>query len=191
MSFNGTSVVDPEGVIYISATAVEEDPNGNKITQSSTVLTDSRGRQINLPPTAGTTSNTDTSTCPQPPQVLLAVDHAVLWTPPGPNGASPPYKFCYALVPMFIPPGGATQPAWGPGTQTKLQSIVLPNGQTWNFAYNDPGDGSTYGGNTINYGTLTEITLPTGGTISYTYEAAGGFTFCQNTGRWVATRTVN
>ena len=35
--------------------------------------------------------------------------------------------------------------------------------------YNDPGDGSTYNGLPVNYGSLTQITLPTGGTISYSY----------------------
>ena len=66
----------------------------------------------------------------------------------------------------------------------KLQSIVLPNGTTWNFAYNDPGDGSTYNGAPINYGTLTQVTLPTGGTISYTYTTITMATTCQIGGRW-------
>ena len=123
----------------------EEDPNGNTITQSNGVFTDSLGRQIPAPPTASSSSNTDTSGCPQPPQpqVLLPVDHAVLWSVPGPNGVTENYKFCYVVVTINIPPGPDNAQAGG-GTSTKLQSILLPNGQTWDFQYNDPGDGSMY-----------------------------------------------
>jgi RHS repeat-associated protein len=44
----------------------------------------------------------------------------------------------------------------------------------------------------VNYGTLSQITLPTGGSISYAYVEGGSTLNCQNApGRWVATRTVN
>jgi RHS repeat-associated protein len=189
-----TSVVGPDGVIYDTATAFEEDPNGNMITQTNGVFTDSLGRQIPRPPNVTSPSNTGTSACPQPPQVLLQVDHAVLWSVPGPNGNTVSYTFCYANVAINIPPGNpsSSYPA-SSGTDTKLQSIVLPNGQTWDFQYNDPGDGSTYGGSPVSYGTLTQVGLPSGGTISYTYAPGGSPSSltCQNAGRWVATRTVN
>jgi RHS repeat-associated protein len=185
-----TGIVGSDGTAYATAQALEEDSNGNMITQAGTSLTDSIGRQIPLPPNSSSASNSDSSTCPQPPQVLLAVDHAVVWSVPGPNGTNSQYKFCYAKVPVNLPPVTNGLPL--SGTQTKLQSIVLPNGQTWNFQYNDPGDGSTYNGSPINYGTLTQITLPTGGAISYSYTlVAPGSTMCQNGGRWVASRTVN
>jgi hypothetical protein len=181
--------IGPDGVYYSTATALEEDPNGNMITvnASTGTVTDSLGRQIPSPPTAKSTSNTSTSGCPQTP---LTVDHAVLWSVPGLNGNSVSYKFCYAVVAFNIPPM-YPGPAATSGTWMKLQSIVLPNGTTWNFAYNDPGDGSTYNGAPINYGTLTQITLPTGGTISYTYTTITMATTCQIGGRWVASRTVN
>jgi hypothetical protein len=115
------------------------------------------GRQVPAFPTAKTPSNTDTSTCPAPPQVALAVDHAVLWSVPGPNGGTSNFKFCYASVAINMPPAsyGAIPASYN---QIKLQSIVLPDGHTWNFQYNDPGDGSTYNNAPINYGTLTQIT---------------------------------
>jgi RHS repeat-associated protein len=185
-----TSILDADGTYYDTATAFEEDPNGNKITQSGGITTDSLGRQIPSPPNASSSSNTSTSACPQG---LLPVDHAVLWSVPGPSGATEPYTFCYVIVTVNIPPGSNSNVFPGAfASQTKLQSIVLPNGQSWSFQYNDPGDGSTYNGSPINYGTLTQIALPTGGTLGYTYTTINNsLAACQNDGRWVATRTLN
>ncbi len=63
-----------------------------------------------------------------------------------------------------------------------LQSIVLPNGQSWSFTYDGAAD-------------LTQITLPTGGTISY---AVGILQMCvvggalpQNFFSTVTSRTIN
>jgi hypothetical protein len=184
-----TSIIDADGVLYDTAKALEEDPNGNMITESGSTITDSLGRVLALPPTAASSSNVSTSLCPQQPLTPTA---AVEWNVPTLNGSSMAYIFCYVSVAINIPINiGLTPSPASSSTSTKLQSIVLPNGPSWNFAYNDPGNGSTYGGAPINYGTLTEITLPTGGTISYTYATETGVVGCQNSGRWVATRTVN
>jgi RHS repeat-associated protein len=113
---------------------------------------------------------------------------AVQWEVPSPNGVTQPYLFCYAQVLVNI---ATTSEITGEvETLVKLQSIVLPNGQAWGFTYNDT-DGTNWEGNPVNYGTLTQINLPTGGTISYTYSTLGPTSIgCQNEGRWVATRTV-
>jgi RHS repeat-associated protein len=184
------SFVDPDGVVYNAPNgAAEEDPNGNTITTTATGFLDSLDRQIPTPPTVSSPSNTTTSACPQ---TLLPVDHAVLWAAPGPNGSTVDYTFCYADVAINRPPVGGASGSSSPGSALKLQSIVLPNGQSWNFQYNDPGDGTTYNGEPINYGTLTQVTLPTGGTISYTYSMeTGAVSACQMVGRWVASRSVN
>ena len=107
------------------------------------------------------------------------------------------YALCQYDPTQFVvsPPFGMTF-AGSTQTQTKatwdqvsvyLQSIVLPNHQTWTFAY----DGT--------YGDITKITSPTGGTISYTwttfapyanpscFAADAPFQFA----RAVATRTVD
>jgi RHS repeat-associated protein len=190
-----TQIVSPGGGL-----GGTEDANGNVITITGTTtageatgFSDTLGRQIPAPPTAQSASNTDTSTCPVPPQVALPVAFAVMWTVPGPNGGSSNYKFCYASLTINRPPVNSSAPYQGTSNQNILQSIVLPDGHTWNFQYNDPGDGSTYGGVPVNYGTLTQITLPTGGTISYTYvtTSSGDGSVCQNFGRFVATRTLN
>jgi RHS repeat-associated protein len=191
-SASPTSIIDADGVYYDTSSAYEEDPNGNKITESGGTITDSLGRQIPLPPTASSSSNTSTAACPQPPQVSLPVAFAVLWSVPGPNGVSVQYTFCYATVAINIPPNVGWTPS-SPNSQnlTKLQSIVLPNTQIWSFTYNDPGDGSTYNGSPINYGTLTQIALPTGGTLSYSYATLLNLAGCDNSGRWVTQRTLN
>jgi RHS repeat-associated protein len=60
------------------------------------------------------------------------------------------------------------------GTRSVVSSIVLPNGREYSFSYD-------------NYGSLTEITLPTGGTISYIW---GNFPGGIGTYRYVTSRTV-
>ena len=125
-----SSVVDADGITYESASAAEEDPNGNQITLSGTTLTDSVGRQISLPPTAASSSNTSTAVCPQ---TLLPVAFAVLWTPPTVSGLTSNYTFCYATIAVNIAPGIMTETIQQPGNtgaETRLQSIVLPNGQS-------------------------------------------------------------
>jgi YD repeat-containing protein len=185
-----TSMIDSDGVLYGSATAAEEDPNGNRITLSGSTLTDSLDRSILLPPTSTSSSNTTTSGCPQG---ALPVSFAVEWSVPGPTGGTSNYKLCYVSVSVNIAPGTPSTLYLGlTASQTKLQSILLPNGQSWNFEYNDPDDGSTYNGNPVNYGTLTQVTLPTGGTISYGYSTLGVQGGASgNHGRWVTSRTVN
>lgn len=188
------SIVDPDGVTYPQSGVVfEEDSNGNTINFNNSTYTDSLGRNISVPPTGGTAANTTTSNCPQPPQVLLPVDHAVLWSPPGPAGSSNyNYIFCYSKGTINIPADTTfgVQP-YAATTFTFLQSIVLPNGQSWDFQYNDPGDGSTYNGSPVNYGTLTQVKLPAGGTISYKYSTRWLNIAIQNGGRYVVSRTVN
>jgi len=79
---------------------------------------------------------------------------------------------------------------------TVIQSIVIYNGVSWSsslawtFEYSDrnPGDSPS-----VNYGSLTKITLPTGGSISYTWAGIGSCDPSAPTvaGRGVASRTVD
>jgi RHS repeat-associated protein len=194
---SGMTAVDSNGLIYGNGTV--QDPNGNEISSNSTTITDSLGRPIPLPPTSQSSGNTSTSGCPvitgQP-----TVTTAVLWSPPIYNSGTQSYTFCYSSgYPQDLPSvNGSTCTSLG--SVTRLQSIVLPNGQSWQFQYNDPDPNITCTGQSINFATLSQITLPTGGTISYTYNYAGSPTYsatlahasvCQNYGRWVASRTVN
>jgi hypothetical protein len=170
-SASANTVVGPGGVV-----GGTEDPNGNVISTTAngfgiaTAFTDTLGRQITAPPTSSSASNTGTTNCPTGG---LPVDHAVLWSVPGPNGGTSNYTFCYVKVAVNIPPGPGSIEG-KTGTATNLQSIVLPDGHSWNFQYNDPGDGSTYNNAPVNYGTLTQVTLPTGGTLAYAYNTRFG-----------------
>jgi RHS repeat-associated protein len=66
------------------------------------------------------------------------------------------------------------------GSLTAIQSIELPDGTYFQFSY----DSGTSSGN---YGELTGVTLPTGGTITYGY--GNYFDSYQNVNRWPASRT--
>jgi hypothetical protein len=178
-----SGVTDADGVQYGNTI---QDPNGNQITNSGTTITDSLGRQIPLPPTVNSAQNASTSSCPTVGGV--APSYAVSWTVPGYSGNAQ-YIFCYAEVSVNIPT--STGIIGNTSTVPKLQSIVLPNGQSWQFEYNDS-DGTQYNGAPTNWGTLSQVTLPTGGSISYTYSTVNAWAgLCENTGRWVASRTVN
>jgi RHS repeat-associated protein len=65
----------------------------------------------------------------------------------------------------------------GGGTRSVISSIVLPNGQSYQFQYETGG-----------YGELTRIDLPTGGYITYTWDTISAG---DHTRRYVSGRTVH
>jgi RHS repeat-associated protein len=165
------------------------DPNGNTISTSSQSGTyiDTIGRTIAAPPpVVSSTNNTDNSGCTGP----YAIAKAVLWQVPGYNGQLYPIKFCYVNRAINVYDDGAAGQNGGPDGSiwgfTAIQSIVLPDAQTlsfsngtptaWTFEYYDP-EGN--GCNAYNYtgpcdfATLSKVTFPTGGSISYTYQMYG------------------
>jgi RHS repeat-associated protein len=149
-----------------------EDTNGNEITATYTSgsgpspdvisgWTDSLGRSIS-PPSSDSPTASDPYPCPtvsgQP-----TVSSSWLWPFLGPNGGTYPVKFCAIGV-------SESYVYWDPNlseyntystTAPEIQSIVLPNGTSWQFTY----DTSTGSGN------LLQITYPTGGTISYEWTS--------------------
>ncbi len=187
---SGTAqIIGPDGVTYGNS-GTQQDPNGNKITTTTATITDSLGRQVPSPPTVSSSQRTSTSVCPVVNGVTAS--YAVPWTVPA-YGGSATYSFCYGSTAVNIPTGYVdgyyVYGGNGPGSETKLQSIVLPNGQSWQFEYNDP-DGTNYDNAAVNYATLSQVTLPTGGTISYTYQYGVGCGVGNSGGRWISTRTV-
>ncbi len=188
-----TTVVTPEGIAYGNGSI--QDPNGNFITLGSSIL-DTMGRSIPNPPSQMSSSNTSTTACPSGP---LTVIKAVAWSVPATNGNTATYTFCYVTVVPNMPSTMllSNQTVYGPiGPSTSLQSIVLPSGLAWKFEYNDQDATLTNNGQPVTYGTLSKITLPTGGSISYTWINAGHSlaannpSSCNNGGRWIASRTV-
>jgi RHS repeat-associated protein len=172
-----------DGPTYNGAPVWKKDTNGNIITKTSAgVVTDTVGRAIPAAVTGQSTSN-----CPQGPLTPVA---ASLWTPPGYNGGTYRILMCYATVAINIPPGPADN---GLTINARaLQSIVFldDNNASWNFEYNDT-DGQNYNNKPDNYGTLTKITFPTGGSISYTYTTVTSPMLNDLGSRWVASRTVD
>jgi RHS repeat-associated protein len=142
-----------------AATTTIEDPNGNLMTltynSGSETLTDSLGRSISFPTSTSVgVPTTDFSGCSGP----LPTSAATVWNVPSLNGGTAVFKFCSAVFPLSMGfCSGNTTTCIEPSQITLPQSIVLPNLTTWTFAY----DG---------FGNLSQVTLPTGGTLSYTWS---------------------
>ena len=178
---NGTKYYEPFSDSPGNGFVYAEDTNGNQILASGSELTDTLGRVI--PPLVGTfpdslpgpfpagLGTTDFSGCVGP----LPTVGATLWNPPGIGGGIYPLKFCFALVSEVNPGGFIEFESCGPNagcqqvditvpplptTAIQLQSVLMPNGSTWIFQYTTDG-----------FGNLSQVTLPTGGTISYTWTA--------------------
>lgn len=177
-----------------------EDTNGNRITLNYTSSTnsgvtyytftgwtDTLGRTIPssvygmTPAQNGSvpSQTTDYSGCTNPSLVVSAAT----WTPPGSSAA---FKFCFGYTQIktnFFNGATATQ-GTNPteyemgGQVLGLQSLVLLNGSNLSFQYK-PLAGGTY-----NYGELTQVTLPTGGTLGYTWSE--NFKGCVQSGNAIA-----
>ena len=153
---------------------IVQDSNGNKITIDSglSVTTDTVGR---------TSAKTDTiisdsSGC----RGLLPVDYAVVFKIPGPAaaGGSTQVKACYAIVTLNTAFNATDENGLGiqeyHGSADLIQSFIVYDGSSWTtspqwtFQYANNSDGT-------NYGDITQMTLPTGGTLSYTWETVSWF----------------
>ena len=181
---------------------VSQDPNGNQIITSSLGWTDTLGRVI--PGTAacprgfstfgaeqgvyaggdgaGTevrmlpgASTADFTGCP------ANTVSARVWLLPAfgnssiPSSATATMRFCYAnfVVSSDFTVSGVNEVS--NSTFTMLQNVILPNGTSWSFNYSSRGD-------------LSNVTFPTGGSISYTW---GHFHFCTSYSRALTSRTVD
>ena len=152
-----------------------EDANGNIFGTPSGIfnILDTLGRI--LPNASSGTATTDFSGCTGP----LPFTSAVIISFPRYGGATGSIKTCGVTVQLqsnfqasgyyndLLFPIAEAHPS-----VSLLQSVVLYNGSSWTsslawtFEYSSraPGDSAS-----VNYGDLTKITLPTGGTISYTW----------------------
>jgi len=155
-SYNGQSL--PQGCgTFPSVLNRIQDVNGNYITpnidpnNSDNILsyTDTMGRLIpNWPQTGASTSSCPTG------NGLLTATSASIWSF---NEGTSQFLVCYAPFPISYKPDCpyGYSPCYGiSGINPQIQSVVLPNGTAWNFAFDTTG-------------ALSQITLPTGGTISY------------------------
>jgi RHS repeat-associated protein len=161
-------IAAPEGGATVFG---QEDVNGNQISASwSSGWTDTMGRIIPFP------VSTSPSVCPQTP---LVPSSAWVWNVPGVNGGTYKLTFCYVSnVPETLNWENQTVN----GNLTELQSVVLPNGTAWTFQYTSDGNGD-----------LSQITFPTGGTLSYTWRTEDPICVVHyyENARAVVTRTLN
>jgi hypothetical protein len=156
---NGSaSAIDTEGISHSNITFAypdsREDANGNQITYSipAATWTDTMGRTI--PAAVESTNQSDFTGCTGPQPIAFVY----LWTLPGVasanggNSASTyPLKFCYSTL--------AT-------TVTLPTSLVLPNGTAWTFGWIQSSNTNAV------FFDLSQITFPTGGTLSYTWTSS-------------------
>lgn len=200
---NGTAFGAPGGFArnrsgFVNDGINLEDNNGNLLSFPTTTpaMTDTIGRNI---PTTFSPGAADFSGCTGP----LPTVSASIISFAGYKGATRSFKACFASIALqsnFNTTGFYNDMqlpiAEGHTTVAMLQSLVLYNGTSWTtslawtFEYNShsPGDSTS-----VNYGDLTKITLPTGGTISYAWGFIGN---CDPLGttplsRRVISRTVD
>jgi YD repeat-containing protein len=182
----------------IGSNSVTEDPNGNEITMFPS-STDSMGR-TGIYENVLNTPSTDTSNCTG----KLPPSSAALMTFPGPYGGNRLVKLCYAIISIntafnavyqdqFANADPISEYSYGGGV---LQSVMIYNGTswssspTWTFEYNNNANGT----GVTNFGDITKIVFPSGGSVSYGWTTNG--TVCtQNTAspvsRWVTSRTLD
>jgi RHS repeat-associated protein len=192
------TVIGPDGVSYTPGTVT--DTAGNVISSGSNGWDDSIGRHIPGTATGVGTSSTVQSTqdfkpgsaipgipmASVPAACPALTEQAREWDLPGVSGNSNTYYLCYRTFSYSTNFNAAAANNDGysaseaTGTSVLMSAIVLPNGQQYTFSYD-------------NYLSLTSLTLPTGATITYTWQnvpfAMGGSTSPVN--RALATRTVN
>ena len=61
------------------------------------------------------------------------------------------------------------------GSFKTIGALILPSGNTWSFAYTPIVNGSPSSSASVNYGQLTQVTMPTGGTIQYQWSTSTSF----------------
>lgn len=168
------------GITYVGSSTTSEsariDADGNYILYngSTSSISDTVGRVIPYPSADSSVSARCSS----------GTTKSITWTPPG---YSAPYTFCYEAITTL------------PGTsETVLARLVLPDNQFWGFQYGEQLSGCSLlylNGNGENIGDLTEVTFPTGGSISYTYTCITPYSSATQSIPYyttaVSSRTVN
>jgi len=168
ISLNGpNTIATKSGMILYPSTSnsnpangvVAADANGNQISYNSGVFTD----------TLGTTDLTVSGPTPNNP---LQCSPAVTYKYTAPNGQQATITVSYVgyiIQTNFNVPGIQE---YGPAYACLVQTITLPDGSAYGFAY----DG-TAGHSGELTGRLLSVTLPTGGAISWSYTNSS----CYNT----------
>jgi RHS repeat-associated protein len=204
-----TSVADGLGNLYYTD-VYEKDVFGNEITYNSTtkVFTDSLNRSIPSPVemvvplnisaavsaggNSGPAATASTVGCQGPRTSTSAFDWVI---PANTSSGKTTYKLCFASITgatnFKLPNGCQTTGCVEASTSNTLylQSIILPDSKSaWIFEYNDRDSGDSA---SINYGNVTKVTMPSGGTISYAYANIKDINGVNTGERRLISRTVN
>jgi RHS repeat-associated protein len=178
-----TAMYDPAGVKYTSNGVTGEtvaDPNGNSITSTANGWMDSLGRSLPgstaLP---GFSDNSGPGTAEDPvPGLPVApggttcpsgTTQARDWAVPAQGGTTEHYYLCYSAftfhtafnVQSYIPSdqiSEASSSSQNSRPALLLSAVMLPNGTGYTFTYE------------TQYLSLARLGLPTGGSISYTWQ---------------------
>ena len=109
----------------------------------------------------------DTSTCPS------GTASALIWNVPAYNFTYSTYKFCYAWF-NFQTNFQIANVTEASGSALLINAVVLPNLTKWTFNYDS-------------YLSLTSVTFPTGGSITYTWQNS----IYATRSRYLVSRVVN
>lgn len=181
-----TGVYAPDGTLVYSAqyedpvSPGQEDSNGNYLTWG--VTGDQAGETVD---TAGRSLALTTLNC-------NGNANEICYTVPNAQGGVSTYTVTTATISVQTDFGQSGVSEFS-GTITVVQSIEQPDGTSYTFKYdcNSGTDNAACGspsGQNAYYGMLTSMTLPTGGTVSYTYTDFSDV--YGNKSEWLYSRTL-
>jgi YD repeat-containing protein len=145
--------------------------------------------------------------CPNLGNSAQPVNSVITWTVPGPNGGNSTYYFCLTWITYNTGFGYPVASGWSElgsgnfvyeeayGGALGIQSVVLPNRQSWKFVYDTQATPPDWNGDPstlpVEYGDLTELIYPTGGNIQYAYQTLYGCTNDGSSSQFVQQRTLS
>jgi RHS repeat-associated protein len=195
--------LDGSGIRYNSTTGLSTVRNGNLATNQEdtngntwTGNVDTLGRSS----PSSSTATTDYTGCTGP----LPTEQASIFDYPGISAGSLQVKICYADGTVNTGFGASNNDPYDnidpiqelKATELFLQTIIVYNGSSWTTspAWSFTYDAGPTGDTSTHYGDLLTVTLPTGGTISYTWQTVnlceGGLGLIP-VSRAVTSRTIN
>jgi RHS repeat-associated protein len=149
------------------------DPNGNTASENNLQFTD----------TLGQTALTVAGQAPNP------VTFTYPYRKPDGTTGSAAYTINYKTYTVRTGFGCSGISEYGPFSRTLVDTIQLPNGKKYSFQYELTPNQTTYPGDVT--ARLAKVTLPTGGSISYTYTGANDGVNCADGSTLNLTRTVS
>jgi RHS repeat-associated protein len=139
---------------------------------SAVLTTDSNGNSISE--TANGSSQAITDTLGQT-VATIAGTNPVTFTYTAPSGGSPQYAINYSSYNVKTNFGCSGIAEFTQSGVSLISSISFPDGSSYQFSYEPTPNNGGY-----TTARLTQVTLPTGGSISYTYTGLNGGASCTN-----------